>query len=41
MPKPKQDNIKNVGGFVGGKLKDGIRKNDYVVFRSILTLDLA
>jgi putative DNA primase/helicase len=40
LPKPKQDDIKDVGGFVGGKLKDGKRKTGNVEFRSILTLDM-
>ena len=40
LPKNKQDELKDVGGFVGGKLKDGRRKNGYVEFRSILTLDM-
>lgn len=39
MSKSEQDNIKDVGGFVGGRLKNGIRKADRVISRSILTLD--
>jgi hypothetical protein len=39
MPKTKQDVIKDVGGFVGGILKDGRRKAGNVSARSILTLD--
>lgn len=39
LEKSKQDNIKDVGGFVGGFLKDGIRKKGHVVSRQILTLD--
>lgn len=39
MSKSEQDNIKDVGGFVGGKLRDGIRKSDSVISRSVLTLD--
>lgn len=35
-----QDNIKDVGGFVGGHLKDGLRKNGCVLCRSILSLDI-
>lgn len=40
MTKAKQDDIKDIGGFVGGKLKDGIRKNGSVEHRSVLTLDM-
>ncbi len=40
MSKAKQDSIKDVGGFVMGKLKGGRRKKDCVVFRSALTLDM-
>lgn len=40
LSKAKQDGIKDVGGFVLGKLKGGRRKKDCVVFRSGLTLDL-
>ena len=39
MPKAQQDEIKDVGGFVGGELKDGRRKSDHVINRCILTLD--
>ena len=39
MTKPQQDEIKDVGGFVGGTLKGGRRKADAVVWRQILTLD--
>lgn len=39
MSKLQQDSIKDVGGFVGGKLKEGKRKNDSVDKRYILTLD--
>lgn len=35
-----QDRIKDVGGFVGGYLTDGLRRNGNVKFRSLLTLDL-
>ncbi|CEP99119.1 virulence-associated E family protein [Paraclostridium sordellii] len=34
-----QDNIKDVGGFVGGFLKDGKRRKDTVINRSLVTLD--
>lgn len=40
LSKSKQDEIKDIGGFVGGKLKDGKRKNGFVEFRSMLTLDM-
>ncbi|MBR0365848.1 MAG: hypothetical protein IJH94_03490, partial [Clostridia bacterium] len=38
LPKGKQDNIKDVGGFVGGEL-NGSRKKDSVINRCMLTLD--
>ncbi|RTZ55601.1 hypothetical protein EKO25_12135 [Bacillus sp. SAJ1] len=40
MSKAKQDEIKDVGGFVLGTLKDGRRKKDYVLSRSALSLDM-
>ena len=40
LSKAKQDDIKDVGGFVLGKLKGGRRKKDCVAFRSGLTLDI-
>ena len=40
LPKGKQDDIKDVGGFVLGKLKGGRRKKDCVVSRSAVTLDM-
>ena len=40
LPKAKQDDIKDVGGFVLGKLKGGRRKKDCVVSRSAVTLDM-
>lgn len=40
LSKAKQDEIKDVGGFVGGRLKDGKRKNGYVEYRTMLTLDM-
>ena len=40
MSKPAQDAAKDVGGFVGGALREGKRKNGYVDGRSLLTLDL-
>ena len=40
MTKPEQDNRKDVGGFVAGLLKNGVRKNGFVEARSMLTLDI-
>ena len=40
FPKDIQDNIKDVGGFVGGVLKDGKRKKDTILNRSLITLDV-
>ncbi len=40
LPKAKQDDIKDVGGFVLGRLKDGRRKKDCVISRSAITLDM-
>ncbi len=39
LPKTKQDAIKDVGGFVGGWLKQGRRKADSLDHRSLITLD--
>ena len=38
--KPAQERIKDVGGFVGGTLKDGHRRADSVTGRQIVSLDL-
>lgn len=40
MTKAQQADIKDVGGFVGGHLKKGIRKKGCVLCRSMLVLDL-
>ena len=40
LPKSKQDGLKDVGGFVGGKLKDSKRKAGNVLGRDIITLDM-
>lgn len=40
LPKSKQDDLKDVGGFVGGALKDNKRKANNVLFRDLITLDL-
>ena len=39
MPKDRQDQIKDIGGFVGGHLKGGRRQNGQVAARQIVTLD--
>lgn len=39
LPKGEQDDVKDVGGFVGGYLREGRRKGDSVVNRTLLTLD--
>ena len=38
--KPRQDEIKDVGGFVGGYLTNGSRKAGNVLHRQLLTLDI-
>lgn len=40
LPKAQQNELKDVGGFVGGLLKDGRRKAGHVVGRDLVTLDL-
>ena len=40
MSREEQSNIKDVGGFVGGYLSGGIRKNTNVLYRSVATLDI-
>lgn len=40
LKKGQQDGIKDVGGFVGGHLREGRRKNGMVLCRSLLTLDM-
>lgn len=40
MSKDEQSDIKDVGGFVGGALRDGRRKKGNVLNRSLLTLDI-
>ncbi|EPH98166.1 Virulence-associated protein E [Enterococcus faecalis 13-SD-W-01] len=39
MPRSRQDNVKDVGGFVGGWLKEGKRKRGHAQQRSLVTLD--
>lgn len=38
--KDRQDEIKDVGGFVGGYLREGKRKKGYVMYRQIVCLDV-
>jgi len=40
FPKAQQDELKDIGGFVGGTLKGNRRKQDHVEGRDLLTLDL-
>lgn len=39
LPKSQQDEIKDVGGFVGGHLKGGLRGRENVQNRHVITLD--
>lgn len=39
LSKDVRDSLKDQGGFVGGWLREGIRKNGYVISRCIGTLD--
>lgn len=38
--KARQDEIKDIGGFVGGHILKGRRKNGNILYRSIVTLDI-
>ncbi len=40
MPKAKQDELKDVGGFVGGTFAHDIRKSAYAEGRDLVTLDM-
>jgi len=40
MPRSRQDELKDVGGFVAGTLANGRRKANAVIGRDVLTLDL-
>ena len=40
MSRDKQAALKDVGGFVGGALRDGVRKHGHCSARSLITLDL-
>lgn len=40
LPKARQDDLKDTGGYVGGSLRDGHRKARFVAGRDVITLDL-
>ena len=40
MSREEQSQVKDVGGFVGGYLSGGTRKNANVLFRTVATLDI-
>lgn len=40
MSREEQSQVKDVGGFVGGYLTEGKRKNGHVAYRSMATLDI-
>ncbi len=40
MSREEQSNVKDVGGFVGGYLAEGVRKNTNVLYRTVATLDI-
>lgn len=40
MSRDEQSAIKDVGGFVGGYLTEGVRRNGHVAFRTLATLDI-
>ena len=40
MTREEQSNVKDVGGFVGGYLSGGTRKNNTVLYRTVATLDI-
>lgn len=40
LPKAKRDDLKDVGGFVGGTLRDGRRSRGCCTGRSLITLDM-
>lgn len=40
MTRDRQDDVKDVGGFVGGTLTDGHRRSGHVAERSLITLDV-
>ena len=41
LPKPQQDELKDVGGYVGGTLSGNRRKGSRVEGRDLLALDLS
>lgn len=40
MSREEQSNVKDVGGFVGGYLANGIRRTTNVLYRTLVTLDI-
>lgn len=40
FPKSKRDEIKDIGGFVGGNISGGRRKKGAITFRTLVTLDI-
>lgn len=40
LPKSRQDALKDVGGYVGGPLEDGLRRRGHCVGRRLITLDM-
>lgn len=40
LPKSRQDELKDVGGYVGGPLEDGLRRRGHCVGRRLITLDM-
>lgn len=40
MPRDEQSTVKDVGGFVGGYLANGVRKTANVLYRTVATLDI-
>ena len=39
MPRNRSNDIKDVGGFVGGHLREGKRRNGHILCRELITLD--
>ena len=39
MSKSQKDSLKDVGGFIGGELANGIRKAGYILYRDFISLD--
>jgi len=39
MSKSQRDSLKDVGGFIGGELLNGIRKAGYITYRDFISLD--